>query len=144
MPSQTIIRCAKNACERSSCEHSLAAVLYKGGAVIRVACNDSKTIAYRKKYFSHGEPTRHAEMNAVHGIPRDVISKCTMLVVRLSKRYGLTSAKPCHACASALLEAGIKGVYYSSYSGDILKLDFNELYNGTYVKEKYDIKNYEN
>jgi hypothetical protein len=42
------------------------------------------------------------------------------------------------------LEAGIKAVYYSSYTGDILKLDFNELYYGTYVKEKYDEKYYEN
>jgi tRNA(Arg) A34 adenosine deaminase TadA len=137
MPSKTIVRYAKNACKKSSCEHSLAAVLYKGGAVIRVACNENKTLAYRKKYFSHGEPSRHAEMNVIHGIPRDVITKCSMLVVRLNKKNELSSAKPCIACASALYDAGIKKVYYTSYTGEILKLDFNELSEGKYVKENY-------
>ena len=107
MPSKSIIKYAKNACKKSSCEHSLAAVLYKGGAVIRVACNENKTLAYRKKYFFHKEPSRHAEMNVIHGIPRDVISKCTMLVVRLNKKDKLSSAKPCIACANALYDAGL-------------------------------------
>jgi hypothetical protein len=137
MPSKTIIKYAKNACKKSDCEHSLAAVLYKGGAVIRVACNENKTIAYRKKYFQHGEPSRHAEMNVIHSIPRDVITKCSLLVVRINKKGNLTSAKPCIACASALNDAGIKKVYYSSYTGEIIKLNFSELSDGKYVKENY-------
>lgn len=137
MPSKTIIQYAKNACKRSSCEHTLAAVLYKGGSVIRIACNESKPLGYRKKYFAHGEPSRHAEMNVIHGIPRDVIAKCSILVVRLNKKNELKSAKPCLACANALNDAGLKKVFYSSYSGDILKLDFDELRSGNYSKEQF-------
>lgn len=137
MPSKSIIQYAKNACKKSSCEHMLAAVLYKGGAVIRVACNENKPLSYRKKYFVHGEPSRHAEMNVIHGIPRDVISECNLLVVRMSKKGELRSAKPCLACARALYNAGIKRVFYSSYSGDIVRLNFNELIEGCYSKEYF-------
>lgn len=134
MPSKTIIKYARNACKKSSCEHTLAAVLYKGGSVIRVACNENKTLRYRKKYFFHGEPSRHAEMNVIHGMPRDVINKCSLLVVRVDKAGTFRSAKPCLACANALADAGIKKVFYTSYSGEILKLNFSELING-YEKE---------
>lgn len=137
MPSKQIIKQAFQACKNSNCEHTLAAVLYKGGSSIRVCPNNNKHIAYRKKYFAHGEPSRHAEMNAIHGVPRDVVSKCSLIVVRLDKNNVLRSAKPCLACATALFDSGIKKVYYSSYSGEILKLDFNELIYGNYCKEYY-------
>lgn len=135
MPSKSIIQYAKNACKKSACEHMLAAVIFKGGAVIRVACNENKPLSYRKKYFTHGEPSRHAEMNVIHGIPRDVISGCNLLVVRLNKKGELRSAKPCLACAKALYDAGLKRVFYSSYSGDIVRLNFDELIEGNYSKE---------
>ena len=138
MPSATIIKKAIQACKKSSCEHTLAAVLYKGGAVIRVACNENKTLGYRKKYFSHGEPSRHAEMNVIHGIPRDVINRCSLLVVRIDKKGNLKSAKPCLACVNVLHDSGIKKVFYSSYSGEIIKLDFDELVKGNYSKEHFD------
>lgn len=135
MPSKYIIRRTIAACKKSSCEQTVAAALYKGGSVIRVCPNENKTISYRKKYFFHGEPSRHAEMNAIHGIPRDVISKCSLLVIRIDKNHNLKSAKPCIACAKALLDSGIKKVYYSSYSGHILKLDLKEVSTGNYTKE---------
>ena len=134
MPSKKIIEYAKNACLKSTCEHALGAVLYKGGAILRIASNEIRPMAYRRKFFSHGEPTAHAEISVINNIPRDVIEKCSMLVVRLSKTGELRSAKPCLACATALREAGIKKVFYSSYSGEILKLDFKEL-DGEYSKE---------
>ena len=137
MPSKNIIKSAINACKKSSCEHTLAAVLYRGGSVIRACPNENKSLAYRKKYFFHKEPSRHAEMNAIHGIPRDVIAKCSLLVIRLDRQNNLKSAKPCIACARALYDSGIKKVYYSSYSGEILKLDMNEIYTGNYTKELF-------
>ena len=136
MPSQRIIDHAIKASYHSTCEHKLAAILYKGGAVLRVVCNCSKTMGYRKRYFFHGEPTRHAEMNAIHMIPRDVLAKCSLVVVRVDRNGELKSAKPCKACALSLRDAGVKKVHYSSYSGEILKLHFNEL-DHEYTKERY-------
>ena len=138
MPSKTVINAAKKACTKSCCEHTLGAVLYKGGGILRICCNVNKHMSYRKKYFAHGTPTRHAEMNAIHQIPRDVLEKCSLLVVRLNEKGDMKSAKPCSACALALYHSGIKHVYYSSYSGEILKLNFNELIYGNYTKEHYD------
>ena len=135
MPSKTIIEYAKKACKKSECEFTLGAILYKGGSILRISSNELRPMAYRKKYFSHGEPTAHAEMAVINNFPRDVIEKCSLLVVRVSKSGDLKSAKPCLACANALYDAGIKKVFYSSYSGEILKLDFNELINGKYTKE---------
>ncbi len=137
MPSKIIIDKAVTACKNNSCEYKVAAVLYKGGSVIRIAQNNEKYIQYRKKYFDHGEPTRHAEINAIHSIPRDVISGCSMLVVRLDSKNRIRSAKPCIACAKSLYNSGIKRVFYSSYSGEILKLDFDELINDNYNKEDF-------
>lgn len=135
MPNKRIIEYAIRACEDSPCEHKLAAVLYKGGSILRIASNNLKTLSYRKKYFQHGDPSRHAEMNAIHNIPRDVVSSCSLLVVRINKFKKIQSSKPCLACANALYDAGIKRVFYSSYSGEILKLDFDELKTGKYFKE---------
>lgn len=125
------------ACEKSVCEHKLAACLYKGGAILRISNNQDKTMLYRKKYFSHATPTRHAEMNCIHGVPRDVLSGCSLLVVRVNNEKELRSAKPCFACVNAIYDAGIRKVYYSSYSGEILKLNFEELLQGKYVKEYF-------
>jgi len=137
MPSQIILKNAIKKANTNNNEARISACLYKGGSILRVVCNENRTLTYRRKYFAHGIPTRHAEMNVIHGIPRDVISKCSMLVVRIDKKGNLKSAKPCIACATALYDSGIKKVFYSNYSGEILKLDFNELVNGHYTKEHF-------
>jgi tRNA(Arg) A34 adenosine deaminase TadA len=135
MPSKRIIESVIKACQNSDCEHKMAACLYKGGSILRITNNQDKTMQYRKKYFPHSTPTRHAEMNCIHGVPRDVISECSMLVIRISKNNQLKSAKPCFACVNAIYDSGIRKVYYSSYSGEIVKLDFDELLQGIYTKE---------
>jgi tRNA(Arg) A34 adenosine deaminase TadA len=137
MPSKRIVEFAINGCKKSLCEHKIAAVLYKGGSVIRIACNNKKTIQYRKKYFAHGTPSRHAELNVIHSIPKDVLSQCSMLVIRVDNKGALQSAKPCEACAWSIYNSGMKKVFYSSYSGEIIKLNFDELINGKYTKEYF-------
>lgn len=135
MPSEAIFKYALEQCSKSQCDHKLSAVLYKGGAIIRCAYNTLQTINYRKGYFTHGEPSRHAEMNALHGVDRKVINGSSMLVVRLDKNGNLKSAKPCYACGRALYDAGVRKVFYTSYNGTIKKLNFSEYLNGTYEKE---------
>lgn len=137
MPSKEIIKRAIKVCQENPGEYKMVAILYKGGSIIRIAQNNDKYIQYRRKYFDHGEPSRHAEMNAIHSMPRDVISGCSMLVMRLDSKDRIKSAKPCLACAKALCDSGIKKVFYSSYSGKILKLDFKNVHNKAYVKEHF-------
>ena len=135
MPSKRIIESVIKACDKSDCEHKMAACLYKGGSILRISNNQIKTIQYRKKYFSHATPTRHAEINCIHGVPRDVIARCSMLVIRIGNNKELRSAKPCLACVNAIYDSGIRKVYYSSYSGKIEKLNFEDLLLGIYKKE---------
>lgn len=135
MPSKKIIEYAIKQANSSEGEFRLAAVLYKGGSVLRIVSNSPKRLGYRQKFFWHGEPSRHAELSAIHAIPRDVITKCSLLVVRVNRAGELTSAKPCEACAMALHNAQIKKVYYSSYDGTIKKFDLNQINFDNYTKE---------
>lgn len=135
MPSTTIITTAIKKAMQADGEFRLAAVLYKGGAILRVTCNSPSPLAYRKKYFWHGDPSRHAELNVIHNIPRDIVTQCSMLVVRVNSAGELTSAKPCEACVRALQNANIKKVYYSSYSGNIERLDLHSINLDSYAKE---------
>lgn len=142
MPNSTIIKQAFNACAHQDHDMQLAAVLFKGGSVLRIATNSKKYIRYRKKFFSHGEPSRHAELSAIHAIPRDVLNGCSLLVVRLDRKGNIKSAKPCSACAKSLYDAGVKKVWHTTYSGEIVKFNFQELLDGNYEKESF--RNYVN
>lgn len=135
MPSKMIVKEAVKHAKNGEGEYKLAAVLYKGGSVLRIACNSHKALGYRRKYFWHGDATRHAEMNAIHGIPRDVIQGCSMLVVRVNANGELVSSKPCGACAKMLVDSDIKKVYYSNYDGRIVRLDLNTIDFKNYEKE---------
>jgi len=119
---KNIIRVAIRAAKESSGDFKLSAVLYKGGSVLRVIGNSPKSIGYRRGLFKY-EPTRHAEINALHNMPRDVLKECNMLVVRVDANGNLTSAKPCRACLMALKKAEISKVAYSNYNGEIVKIN---------------------
>ena len=137
MPNKNLTEYARRHAINGSGEYKLAALLYKGGAILRIACNSHKSLGYRRKYFWHGDATRHAELNAIHAVPRDVIEGCSLLVVRVNAKGEFTSAKPCFACAKALYDSNIRRVHYSNYDGDIVKLDLVNIDFNNYEKEKF-------
>lgn len=114
----TVIKMAKT----SDHDYKLSAALYKGGSILRIATNNSKYMGYRRDVFEF-EPTRHAECNCMHGIPRDVLEKCNMLVVRVNCRGELASAKPCRSCMQAIKAAGITKLLYTNYMGELEKIN---------------------
>jgi tRNA(Arg) A34 adenosine deaminase TadA len=122
MPAKNILNTAIKYALQSEEDYRVAAVLYKGGAILRCAANSIKFIGYRKNIFPF-EPTRHAEVSVIHNMPRDVSAKCSLLVVRVSKEGTLVSAKPCKACFEAIQQACISKLYYSNYEGDIIKIN---------------------
>lgn len=121
MPAKHIVKEAIRVANKSKHEFRVGAVLYKGGSIIRASFNTKQYINYRRKNFIF-VPTRHAEMACMHLMPLDVLNDCSMLVVRVSKANTITCAKPCSACLSAMLNAGIKKIFYSDYDGEIVKL----------------------
>ena len=134
MVNKRVLKLAIEAAKSSEEEFKVGAVLYKGGSIIRIEPNSKSYLGYRKKYFAHKYPTRHAELSAIHQVPRDILENCSILVIRVGKRGDLTCARPCPACYRVLIESGIKSIYYSDYNGEILKLDKNLPFE-TYTKE---------
>ena len=120
MPSKSIIRAAYNAALESDHTMMVGAVLFKGGSVIRTACNNTKVKTSLLKYNQFG--TRHAEMNVINNIPEDVLRDLSLMVVRVNRKGELTCAKPCSSCFKALLDVGVNKVYYTDYNGEMVRL----------------------
>jgi tRNA(Arg) A34 adenosine deaminase TadA len=116
-----IIKLVKEASKHDG-EYKIAACLFKGGNILNIATNTKQYIGYRRDKFKF-EPTRHAEINCIHNIARDLISSSCMLVLRTNAYDKLTCAKPCKSCISILKEVGIKKLYYSDYSGKLIKIN---------------------
>lgn len=96
-------------------QYHLAAILKRGGKVIRVGVNTDKTHPRFKRQYEDGEwgSHMHAEMNVLRfAQPGDVIE-----VMRFSKSEELTMAKPCRWCQKFIREAGIKKVLYTNDDG---------------------------
>jgi tRNA(Arg) A34 adenosine deaminase TadA len=104
-------------------DFKIAAVVFKGGSIIRGSINTEKFIGYRKNIFEF-IPTRHAEIMCLHNMPKSKLEGCSMIVVRVNRANNgvLSAAKPCKACMTAIKSAGIKKVYYSDYDGTIKKI----------------------
>jgi tRNA(Arg) A34 adenosine deaminase TadA len=122
MPALNIVNFAIKTAKQSKEDFRLAAVLFKGGAILRGAANSGKSIGYRRGIFPF-EPTRHSEIAVIHNVPRDILKKCGVLIVRVDKNNQLTSARPCRACMLAFQQANMSKVYYSNYQGKIDKIN---------------------
>lgn len=65
----------------------------------------------------HGCFTRHAEEEAMRGIPVHILRRCMLIVVRISNAQGelkLALSAPCAVCTKIILEKNINKVYYST------------------------------
>ncbi len=52
--------------------------------------------------------TIHAEQDCIRRCPKDIISKCTMILVKITH---LDNVAPCGMCASLIVKYKIKKVY---------------------------------
>lgn len=112
----------------------LGAVIAYKGQVISTGFNQRKSHPMQKKYnrkyrhFKKGKkgPTDslHAEMDSILNIPRSVmynidITKCHIYIYRIckGKPLGYGDAFCCEACRHALMDLGIKHVYYTTDHG---------------------------
>ena len=106
----------------------LASLLVYKGEVIAVGYNKMKTHPFAKQ-FSKNASTEylHAEVdcikNALRHINVDMLSKCTMYVLRVKRPFGLPHnfmrglSKPCCGCQRAIDQFGIKKVYFTTDIG---------------------------
>lgn len=65
----------------------------------------------------------HAEMNAVHLIPRKHAKSAILYVWRVRTNGDLALSKPCKRCERIIKRRGIRNVYYSTEDQDFEKLE---------------------
>lgn len=100
-----------------------AAVVYKNRWISH-GVNSYKTSPFQKKYGKNEHSIfLHAELAAITHALRQLtleqLAKSKMIVCRVT-RTGLAMSKPCVGCQRALVEFGIRQVYYTTPTGILL------------------------
>jgi len=99
----SLVRAAKKSNHHSQ-KH--ACIVFRGGAVVSVATNDSR---------------RHAEVRALSKV-KDC-KNAVVLSVRVGKGGNLRNARPCDACMEFLRSRGVCTVLYTSQDGLIERME---------------------
>lgn len=126
---------ARRAAENSTFEgfHLGCVIVYKG-RVISSGCNSKKTHPVQKRYnrkyrkFNKSQKpivdSLHAEISALVKIPYPLdqtidYSQVKVYTYRIcpGKRLKMGSSRPCQACMNALLDKGIRQIYYTTDDG---------------------------
>lgn len=101
----------------------LGAVMVRNNRVISQGINNPN------KTHSISADTRsgsvHAEMDVVVGINRDHVRGSDIYVYRHAIRFGASISKPCIHCRIALMQAGIRRVFFIDNAGNIDCLRLN-------------------
>lgn len=105
----------------------VVAALYKRNRLITIAPNLYKSHPLQRKFGKNEQAIfLHAEVNAIRIALREVdieeFPQLTMYVGRVLKDTSLALAKPCVGCQKAIESFNIGTVYYTDYSGSLVKL----------------------
>lgn len=101
----------------------IGAVIAKGGDVISVGFNRKKSHPFQKKYNVHrgcGDESKdyiHAEMSAIVKARHQDLQGATIYVSRNTVHGDTAMCKPCGACMKAIVDSGIKKIFYTSEDG---------------------------
>ena len=75
-------------------------------------------------------PSKHAEADALNKIRKlKILCPVDFIIIKYNSLYQLTESRPCFYCIQMmkLSKLNIKNVYYSTYSGIIIKEKFTNL-----------------
>lgn len=101
---------------------AIGAVIVKGNYVISEGHNKRKTHTFQhvhntKALYKAPTPNIHAEIDCLIQSRFNDLSGCEVYVYRDLVIGGLGDCRPCAACMNALVDAGVRHVYYTSTSG---------------------------
>ena len=65
----------------------------------------------------------HAEISAMHYVPKQLLQGADMVVIRIGKGGALLNSKPCVTCRYTMKKKGIRRVYYSTNEG-LIELEY--------------------
>jgi len=101
--------------------HRLAAAIVSKGKIISIGSSSYKSSPFQKKYAADEHKIfLHAEISAIKKALRSLTVdelKATSLYVCRVKSRGWGNSKPCIGCQRAIVEFGIKNVWYTTESG---------------------------
>lgn len=101
----------------------IGAVITKGGDIISVGFNRKKSHPFQKKYNIHrgcGDESKdyiHAEISAIVKARHQDLEGATIYVSRNNANGDRAMCRPCSACMKAIMDAGIKKIFYTSELG---------------------------
>lgn len=89
--------------------------------------------------------TMHAEITVFEKLPKKKFRGMDILVIRINKNLALRNSRPCNHCIDKLSKMGIRKVYYSNESGNIVwefveQMEKNHISSGTKHLFCHDIK----
>lgn len=110
---------ARMLAEKSNMRQNVAAVIVGGGKILGKGFN--RRLGYNASH--------HAEVNAINSMIRQKRSPqgadIHIYRFRADGSYGLS--KPCKSCLEAIIDAGIKRVFYSDYDGTMKSFKVDEV-----------------
>ncbi len=92
----------------------VGAVIVKNGKVISVGFNKTLKRNSLRKYNGYIVRSIHAELHAILKANTD-LTGAEIFVFSKKKDGEFRKSRPCNVCMSAIIEAGIKKVYYTDY-----------------------------
>lgn len=108
----------------------LASMLVYKNDIVSVGYNQRKSHPFQQKFSHHEEAIylhseTHCIKNALRHVSLDVLSKCTLYVLRVKRPHNHAEndfiwgeARPCKGCQRAIAQFGIKKVYFTTDEGD--------------------------
>lgn len=105
--------------------HIGCVAVYQGN-IIGIGCNCNKTHPIQKKYNKYRKPSDsmlpklHAEINCINSIKHLEginFSKIKLYIYRIRKDQPFGLARPCPSCMAAIMDLGIRDIYYTTNDG---------------------------
>ena len=119
----SIIQLAIEVASYSILRQRVGAVIFRGSRVIATGYNETSFCGKIHPKYKHFPESIHAEQAAILNSPRRLLKGSSVLVVRYQRDdHGFSNAKPCQMCMAFLNFVNIKKIFYTTSSGEIVKL----------------------
>jgi tRNA(Arg) A34 adenosine deaminase TadA len=118
----------KEACNSPVLHRHSAAVIYKNQIMTSGHNRYIKKVLLEGGEFGH--KTMHAELSAVLKIKSSIQKmqgSVDIIVIRINNRMELKNSRPCNNCIEKLRSIGIRRVYYSNETGNIVREDIDTM-----------------
>jgi pyrimidine deaminase RibD-like protein len=118
---------AKEEAKKSKCNYMVGAVVKRKHRTITRRHNTDKSHTVISESRHAKKYTRmHAEVRAVLATDRDILTRSTVYVARVTRHGTDALARPCLLCQEIMREAGVKKVYYTIEPGSFGMLDLRK------------------